>query len=303
MANQINVYDLHRLALVRRQKERDCFTSVLERCYTRIRRINAMYKSQCDFDVPMLVMGRPLFDMETCVKFMIRNLTGNGYYVELQPPRKLYISWGFFSHADRASRLPQHPQQLPPPPPSVVPAAKNGGGTVTRTRVKQISDDQGQGRTRQQQRIPLPRAQAVSTVSERPPQLRSPPQETTRGINGGDDNNFTRFAHPVSTRGAGREGAVLAAEHCDGGGGGDGILDTTTDLYLRYQEERKKQDELIKQNLPKPKSKAKSHTTPHRSIAEFRPSGRFPLRSLESSDVGRNTGKEEEEEEEVESLY
>lgn len=94
MSNQINVYDLHRLALARRQKERDCFLNVLERCYCRIRRLNSMYKSHCDFDVPLLVMGKPLFDLQTCVKFMVRNLVGNGYRVEVYPPRRLRIHWG-----------------------------------------------------------------------------------------------------------------------------------------------------------------------------------------------------------------
>ena len=138
MSNQINVFDLHRLALARRQKERDCFMSVLEKCYSRIRRVNKMYKSQCEFDVPIMIAGKPLFDIETCIKFMIRNLSGNGFVVHFYPPRTLHISWGMFarkSNADDQSTrkddkkitdaIPAAPASLslPPPPPSLLPPA------------------------------------------------------------------------------------------------------------------------------------------------------------------------------------
>lgn len=121
MANQINVFDLHRLALVRRQKERDSFISVLEKCYSRIKRVNNIYRSQCDFDVPIMVAGRPLFDMETCIKFMIRNLTSNGFVVDFHPPRTLHISWGLHSRQSPppiANASASAPALLPPPPPT-----------------------------------------------------------------------------------------------------------------------------------------------------------------------------------------
>lgn len=95
MTNQISVYELHRIVLAKRQKERDCFTSILDKCYSRIKRLNSMYKSCCIFDVPIISCGKPLFDLEVCLKFVIRNLTGNGFQIQYFPPRRLLISWNF----------------------------------------------------------------------------------------------------------------------------------------------------------------------------------------------------------------
>lgn len=67
--------------------------TVLERCYTRIRRVASMDRQTCVFDVPRLVIGLPLFDCVACTNFLVRNLVGNGYDVVSQSPTSLHISW------------------------------------------------------------------------------------------------------------------------------------------------------------------------------------------------------------------
>jgi len=129
MANQLNVYDLHRGMLSRRQKERECYMNVLERCYARIRRSSQAQNFSCVFEIPCVIMGMPLFDLDTCAKFVIRNLIGNGFRVDVRPPTSLSISWELFpdkrKNADADAPLFALPsaapaptqQQTPPPPP------------------------------------------------------------------------------------------------------------------------------------------------------------------------------------------
>jgi len=135
MANQLNVYDLHRGMLSRRQKERECYMTVLERCYARIRRSSQAQNFSCVFEIPCVIMGMPLFDLDTCAKFVIRNLVGNGFSVEVRPPTALSISWELFPDANKkkngdatAALLAPLPLSLPyssppprPPPPLPVP--------------------------------------------------------------------------------------------------------------------------------------------------------------------------------------
>lgn len=171
MSNQINVYDLHRIALARRQRERECFMSVLEKCYTRIRRINGMYKSHCDFDVPLMVMGRPLFDLDTCIRFMIRNLSGNGYAVQLYPPRRLHISWSLFSPStpqNRHSYLGDVSEFVaaPPPAPPPLPAA------VDAVDAPLLSD------ARRKSRWSVPSGETTSNNTSRSKTTRKPQQRT-----------------------------------------------------------------------------------------------------------------------------
>ena len=92
---QVTVYDLHRSATQRTQKQRESFEEVLSRCYASIKRMARMHQTRCTFIVPHILFGKPVFDVNACIAFMIRNLTGNGFFVKCPPhnPRVLHISW------------------------------------------------------------------------------------------------------------------------------------------------------------------------------------------------------------------
>ena len=319
MSNQINVYDLHRLALTRRQRERECFMTVLEKCYSRIRRTNAIYKSQCDFDVPIFIMGRPLFDIETCIKFMIRNLSGNGYVVHFYPPRTLHISWSMTSYPALSSspvenrnntrRVLQSSRPLPLPLPSSslsVPSSDNFAQATSskprRTKPNATASNKGgidTTTTRPPNRPPLLEDAASVVTSKSTSGKRSSTQGNAPKMSKEERNDRNNESPPLTSpppphpRPQVQSQSPYPPLYHRGEGGGFLQLPQATrstdfkskkdedgnnclvNVLTEYEKERKRQDEAIKKAMPRPKSQAQFH----KSIAEFKPSGRFSLAS------------------------
>lgn len=94
LSNQVSAFDLNREALERQQRHRASFEEVLESCYSRIRRCAYVGRTECSFAVPEMVPGRPRYDVNRCVRFVLSNLQGNGFRVSYYFPRFLRIEWG-----------------------------------------------------------------------------------------------------------------------------------------------------------------------------------------------------------------
>lgn len=91
--NQVTVYDLHNAARVRSQRQHECFNLVNERCYARIKKCASVHRKSCVFEVPDIILGKPLYDVDRCTRLLIGNLEGNGFAVTYIFPRSLAISW------------------------------------------------------------------------------------------------------------------------------------------------------------------------------------------------------------------
>lgn len=91
--NQITVYDLYQATNERRRRQHECFVIILERCYNRIRKCASVSRSDCLFEVPEFILGKPLYNIDRCVRYVLTNLEGNGYRVTYVFPRFLHISW------------------------------------------------------------------------------------------------------------------------------------------------------------------------------------------------------------------
>lgn len=57
--------------------------------------MNRLHQKSCVFVVPQMIFGKPVYDMNACIAFVSRNLTGNGFFVRCKPPNPnvLSISW------------------------------------------------------------------------------------------------------------------------------------------------------------------------------------------------------------------
>lgn len=81
-----------------KQRERnklDIFESVLTQCHDTIKRYNKEdCARECTFKVPTYIFGKPVYDVDVLVNYLIHHLTDNGLYVQYLPDiGKLYISW------------------------------------------------------------------------------------------------------------------------------------------------------------------------------------------------------------------
>ena len=94
-ANNLNVMDLHRMMNQRNEKKSRCYERVLEMCHKRILARTERDKTSCIFDFPEYVIGYPLFDLNSCMKYCQKHLATNGFLVQYYFPNRFYISWDF----------------------------------------------------------------------------------------------------------------------------------------------------------------------------------------------------------------
>jgi hypothetical protein len=93
LQGQFSVRDLANTMHRRSRRQQECYAEVLERCYSRIRRCAAANRFEYIYEVPDMIVGMPLFDLNRCVRVVMRNLLGNGFQVAYYFPRFLHVSW------------------------------------------------------------------------------------------------------------------------------------------------------------------------------------------------------------------
>lgn len=90
---QVNIRDICNSMQRRQETRQDVFAKVLEKCYMKIERVAAADRLFLFYEVPMFVLGCPLFRIEDCIDFMKGNLEKNGFLVKYYFPNIVYISW------------------------------------------------------------------------------------------------------------------------------------------------------------------------------------------------------------------
>ena len=89
--------DLQALVDERRKHENgklQVFKSVLQQCFSQIKRYNKEKIYEMDFKIPLFVIGSPLYDVEALKNYLVHHLTENGLKVILlMDGLTLYISW------------------------------------------------------------------------------------------------------------------------------------------------------------------------------------------------------------------
>lgn len=109
--NEITVLELQHIMRNSAIRHEEAYMTVLERCYTRIRRCASVRVTECTFDVPSFIPGLPLYDNTACRDYTVQHLLKNGFQVShngLSIGAKLSISW--------RPQGPAFPQYAPPPP-------------------------------------------------------------------------------------------------------------------------------------------------------------------------------------------
>lgn len=72
------------------------FDRVLELCHRRVRTVASYGGMNCFFEVPGMVVGYPLYNVQQCSIHIVESLRKSGFLVQLLPPPHIsvmYISW------------------------------------------------------------------------------------------------------------------------------------------------------------------------------------------------------------------
>jgi len=80
---------------VREQNKLAIFEAVLDNCYSQIKRYNKEIRArECNFTVPLLVPGKPPYDFDILLRYLLYHLNDNGFYTQFMPEsHQIYISW------------------------------------------------------------------------------------------------------------------------------------------------------------------------------------------------------------------
>lgn len=90
----VNISKLRGEVEAREQKKNKIFEAILDLCYKKI--LSSNEKSDdysCTYIVPNVVFGLPLYDVDECVRFIMRTLTSKGFEIFYAMPTTLHISW------------------------------------------------------------------------------------------------------------------------------------------------------------------------------------------------------------------
>ena len=112
------LYDMKKKKEINRTK---CFDHIIELCHRRIRNIASYGGLNCFYEIPGLLIGFPLYNLEECTTYIIEKLRSSGFLVQLLPPPNVsivYISWD--------------PQELKPRRPALIGPSSSGSGLKQR---------------------------------------------------------------------------------------------------------------------------------------------------------------------------
>jgi Family of unknown function (DUF5759) len=106
MPPQININELYSIQKKKKQKRTVCFDKILELCHNRIKSIAESNGQNTFYEIPGILAGYPLYDLNECLEYIVDALRKNGFLVQILPKPHvavIYISWD--------------PEELKPPKP------------------------------------------------------------------------------------------------------------------------------------------------------------------------------------------
>ena len=96
MKPQITLTELYRMQKQKQANKTMCYDKVLERCHARIRTAAQYGGLSTFYEVPGMIVGLPLYNIQLCTEYVITKLRETGFLVQLLPPPSMYviyISW------------------------------------------------------------------------------------------------------------------------------------------------------------------------------------------------------------------
>lgn len=104
---------LSELAKIRKKKligKTKTYDEILKKCHNQIRHMAHRDQVFCYYLVPLYVMGLPLYDINACIVYLLKNLKKKGFEVQMTNSQTIYISWKHI-HGNREA-IPRQPTPI-----------------------------------------------------------------------------------------------------------------------------------------------------------------------------------------------
>lgn len=90
----ISMNELTQAHIEKKNNRKMIYENLYKQCCEKIRYMNEQWhKTSCNFIVPSIQMGMPIYKMETCIVFIMFQLKEKGFFVQFVYPNILNISW------------------------------------------------------------------------------------------------------------------------------------------------------------------------------------------------------------------
>jgi len=96
MPPQIRIAELRDMQNKKIKSRTLCFDKILELIHRRIRTVASYNGENTFYEIPGIMIGYPLYNLNECMDYIIDALKKNGFFVQILPPPHiavLYVSW------------------------------------------------------------------------------------------------------------------------------------------------------------------------------------------------------------------
>lgn len=93
---QLSLSELYSMKNKKDKKKYDTFNIILEKCHSKIKHIASQGGLNIFFEIPYVLLGYPLYDINVCIEYIVDALRQNGLLVQILPhpnQNTIYISW------------------------------------------------------------------------------------------------------------------------------------------------------------------------------------------------------------------
>lgn len=92
--NLLDINKLHKEIEKREERKYRVYQKILNKVHIRIITVNKKSNDcYCFFVIPTVIFGVPIYNVENCVIYIMKDLTSRGFQVEYTHPNLLYINW------------------------------------------------------------------------------------------------------------------------------------------------------------------------------------------------------------------
>ena len=93
MSKFLDIHELRKEKERKQEKRIAIFNEILKLCHSKIIRASKDEKDKCIYQVPEMKIGLPVYNLNSCIAYLILNLNKNGFKVRFIKPNYLFIDW------------------------------------------------------------------------------------------------------------------------------------------------------------------------------------------------------------------
>ena len=96
MPPKISLAELYTLKDKKELSKYITFDNIINICHKKIKNTATIGGMNIFYEIPYYIYGKPLYNIEDCIKYVVESLRNNGFFIQILPEpntNMIYISW------------------------------------------------------------------------------------------------------------------------------------------------------------------------------------------------------------------